>query len=112
MTTRTRSRVGALALAGLLALVPVAGPVALAPAAAAHPVVASAAEATEPEPAPVEIAPISAELGDVGAPAEEEVDYLGSLMLFGATTMISLGSIAMVAYFLFIKKPPVRKNAV
>jgi len=35
MTTRARSRVGALALAGLFALVPVAGSVALAPTAAA-----------------------------------------------------------------------------
>ena len=122
MTTRTRSRAGALALAGLLALVPVAGPVALAPTAAADQIVVRLTEEQAAAPIMAEAVPIAVEAEAApttaepgaeegpGAPAEE-IDYLGSLMLLGATSLISLGSIAMVAYFLFFKKQPMRKNA-
>jgi len=143
MTTRARSRVGALALAGLFALVPVAGSVALAPTAAAddqvvaclaeeqafdpdvacieyrddegnlvEPVVVDADEPDRSEFTRENIEPISAELDAERTAAEEEIDYVGSLLVLAAMSLLSLGSIAFAAYVLFFKKPPVRKNAV
>jgi len=143
MTTRARSRVGALVLAGLFALVPVAGSVALAPTAAAddqvvaclaeeqafdpdvacieyrddegnlvEPVVVDADEPDRSEFTRENIEPISAELDAERTAAEEEIDYVGSLLVLAAMSLLSLGSIAFAAYVLFFKKPPVRKNAV
>lgn len=145
MTTRARSRLAALALAGLLALVPVTGSILLAPAAAADDqavVCLTEEQAADPQIACIEhrdeegnlveplvpdeddvdnsglardgIEPVPADLDaeEDGTTGEDEVDYLGSLMLFAATSIVSLGTIGMAAYFLFFKKQQTRKNAV
>ena len=115
MQLRTRSRLAAVALAGVLAVAPVAGAVALAPAAAADEAPVTAV--VEIAPISAEIDPVSAELDDAPAQPADELDPFQispvDLMIEGAILLVSLSTIVLAGYFLFFRsrRKPVRKNA-